>query len=165
MGFGLHVGWAIEGAIGSSHKVDPSYLSPHVNLASRLEAATKQYGVMLLISETVVANLTMSSLRKPCRKLDHVTVKGSVERLTLYTFDMPLFQQDLKVDLADYRNVFEAAVDSYIGGNWHKAVEIFQDCMQMWPSDRPPRVLLAFMATHKNMVPANWKGYRELTEK
>ena len=41
MGFGLHVGWAIEGAIGSFYKIDASYLSPNVNMASRLEAATK----------------------------------------------------------------------------------------------------------------------------
>ena len=50
MGFGLHVGWAIEGAIGSIYKIDASYLSPNVNMASRLEAATKQFGVQLLIS-------------------------------------------------------------------------------------------------------------------
>jgi class 3 adenylate cyclase len=37
MGFGLHVGWAIQGAIGSEYKVDASYLSPNINLASRLE--------------------------------------------------------------------------------------------------------------------------------
>ncbi len=41
MGFGLHIGWAIEGAIGSLFKIDASYLSPNVNMASRLEAATK----------------------------------------------------------------------------------------------------------------------------
>lgn len=34
MGFGLHYGWAIEGAIGSKMKVDASYLSPHVNMVS-----------------------------------------------------------------------------------------------------------------------------------
>ncbi len=50
MGLGLHVGWAIEGAIGSFYKIDASYLSPHVNMASRLEGATKQFGVPLLIS-------------------------------------------------------------------------------------------------------------------
>jgi class 3 adenylate cyclase len=50
MGFGLHVGWAIEGAIGSFYKIDASYLSPNVNMASRLEAATKQFGVPLLVS-------------------------------------------------------------------------------------------------------------------
>lgn len=41
MGFGLHVGWAIEGAIGSEFKIDASYLSPNVNLAARLEAASR----------------------------------------------------------------------------------------------------------------------------
>lgn len=49
MGFGLHVGWAIEGAIGSEFKIDASYLSPNVNMASRLEAATKQFGVPILV--------------------------------------------------------------------------------------------------------------------
>ena len=41
MGFGLHYGYAIEGAIGSFYKIDASYLSPNVNMSSRLEAATK----------------------------------------------------------------------------------------------------------------------------
>ncbi|EKX53110.1 hypothetical protein GUITHDRAFT_50110, partial [Guillardia theta CCMP2712] len=53
LGFGLHYGWAIECAIGSQHKVDVSYLSPHVNIASRLEAASKQYGVSILLSGDV----------------------------------------------------------------------------------------------------------------
>ena len=50
MGFGLHVGWAIEGAIGSELKIDVSYLSPNVNIAARLECATTQYGVPILFS-------------------------------------------------------------------------------------------------------------------
>lgn len=58
MGFGLHQGWAIEGAIGSFFKIDASYLSPNVNMASRLEAATKQYGVALLISGVLYEILT-----------------------------------------------------------------------------------------------------------
>lgn len=41
MNFGLHIGWGIEGAIGSNHKIDASYLSPNVNLASRLESVSK----------------------------------------------------------------------------------------------------------------------------
>lgn len=41
MGFGLHVGWAIEGAIGSDFKIDVSYLSPNVNMSESLEGATK----------------------------------------------------------------------------------------------------------------------------
>ena len=41
MGFGLHQGWGIEGAIGSEFKIDASYLSPNVNMAGKLESSTK----------------------------------------------------------------------------------------------------------------------------
>ena len=50
LGFGLHVGWSIEGAIGSEFKIDASYLSPHVNMCNKLEEETKAYGVPFLIS-------------------------------------------------------------------------------------------------------------------
>ena len=58
MGFGLHMGWGIEGAIGSSFKIDASYLSPNVNMASRLEAATKQFGTLILVSGILKKHLT-----------------------------------------------------------------------------------------------------------
>ncbi|CAD8115536.1 unnamed protein product [Paramecium primaurelia] len=87
MGFGLHVGWAIEGAIGSEYKIDASYLSPNVNMASRLEAATKQFGSMILISgqlRNVATNITQKNLRH----IDRVTVKGSIEPMNIYTVDL-----------------------------------------------------------------------------
>ena len=87
MGFGLHVGWAIEGAIGSEFKIDASYLSPNVNMASRLEAATKQYGVPILISGSIFDLLTPGA-KKYCRKIDRVTVKGSLKPMRLYTPDV-----------------------------------------------------------------------------
>ena len=52
MGFGLHAGWAIEGAVGSLQKVGATYLSPHVNMAARMEAATRQFGVSVLITRS-----------------------------------------------------------------------------------------------------------------
>lgn len=39
IGYGLHVGWAIEGAIGSDFKIDASYLSPHVTLTQRIQVS------------------------------------------------------------------------------------------------------------------------------
>jgi len=60
LGFGLHQGWSIEGAIGSEFKIDASYLSPNVNMAGRLEAGTKMFGVPLLISGPLVSILSPS---------------------------------------------------------------------------------------------------------
>jgi class 3 adenylate cyclase len=121
MGFGLHIGWAIEGAIGSEYKIDASYLSPNVNMASRLEAATKQFGTSILMSDDFAMMLSprceerpLASLcagaatllseavsidacpvlvcrvRKLCRAIDVITVKGSNKPVTLYTYDISL---------------------------------------------------------------------------
>lgn len=87
MGFGLHVGWAIEGAIGSEYKIDASYLSPHVNMASRLEAATKQYGVPFLLSGSIYDMLSPMA-KSLCRHIDTITVKGSEKPVRIYTSDV-----------------------------------------------------------------------------
>ena len=91
MGFGLHIGWAIEGAIGSQFKIDASYLSPNVNMAARLEAATKQFGVPLLISHHL-QNLFSEKVRTLCREIDRVTVKGSNSPVGLFTVDVDTSQ-------------------------------------------------------------------------
>lgn len=91
MGFGLHIGWGIEGAIGSQYKIDASYLSPNVNMASRLEAATRQFGVTMLISGKIHTNCS-EPYKKIMRHVDKVTVKGSIDPIDLFTVDL---DQDL----------------------------------------------------------------------
>lgn len=86
MGFGLHAGWAIEGAVGSIYKVDATYLSPHVNMAARLETSSRQYGVPLLASH-LIYELMSTEAQSKCRKLDVVTVKGSEVPIGIYTYD------------------------------------------------------------------------------
>lgn len=87
MGVGLHKGWAIEGAIGSKVKIDASYLSPHVNLASRLESATKKYNVPLLMSDAFFGGLS-GSIQSTCRRCDRVSFKGITDPMVIYHQDI-----------------------------------------------------------------------------
>ena len=87
MGFGLHTGWGIEGAIGSYYKIDCSYLSPNVNIAARLETATNIYGVDILFSGEFY-DLLSDFMKRKCRKIDIVTLKGSEKPVRLYTVDI-----------------------------------------------------------------------------
>jgi class 3 adenylate cyclase len=89
MGFGLHVGWGIEGAIGSPYKIDASYLSPNVNISARLEAATRQYGVSILISGELQEILN-EGFQEITRLIDIVTVKGSAIPMKFYTVNLKL---------------------------------------------------------------------------
>lgn len=86
MGFGLHVGWSIEGPIGSEFKVDASYLSPSVNMASRLEGGTKEYGVPMLITEDVYKLMTEN--KRHLRLIDRVIFEDNTEPTNLYTIDL-----------------------------------------------------------------------------
>ncbi|OMJ86393.1 hypothetical protein SteCoe_12120 [Stentor coeruleus] len=86
MGFGMHLGWAIEGAIGSQFKIDASYLSPNVNVASALEGSTKIYGVPLLISGPLYESFS-EPIQRYCRHIDTIVLKGNAKPLKLYTSD------------------------------------------------------------------------------
>jgi class 3 adenylate cyclase len=124
MGFGLHFGWAIEGSIGSIYKIDASYLSPNVNIASRLQSATKHYGVNILISGETY-DLFSDPVKKMCRLIDKVTVKGSLNPLRLYTVDVnlhfkPKVKEYNKMSLSKRKNIYESKkekllVNSYSG--------------------------------------------------
>jgi hypothetical protein len=87
MGCGLHMGWAVEGAIGSDKKIDASYISPHVNWAEFLESSTKEYGVPVLMSEPFY-KLLSEDVKKLCRQVDNIKKSASDEVTGLYTYDV-----------------------------------------------------------------------------
>jgi hypothetical protein len=86
MTFGMDAGWAVEGAVGSEYKIDATYLSPHVNMSSRMMSACKQYGVSILLSQAV-HELLSEPARAKMRNIDRVTVKGSSKIQKIYTYD------------------------------------------------------------------------------
>jgi class 3 adenylate cyclase len=87
LGFGLHLGWSIEGAIGSAFKIDASYLSPHVNVAVQLEEMTMEYDVKILMSEPLVRSCNPRFSRH-FRPVDRVQLPGSKTIARLFTVDL-----------------------------------------------------------------------------
>ena len=161
MGFGLHLGWAIEGAIGSNYKVDCSYLSPNVNMAARLEAATKQFGAEILLSGDFYQGLT-PAMKAKCRQIDHITVKGSIQPMKLYSCDVTF---PPGVNATSYYETFGKGVDLYTSGSWLEAKEVLESCLETWTDDIPPQNILTVMEETDFTAPDDWEGYRALTEK
>jgi hypothetical protein len=77
-------------------------------MASRLEAATKQFGVHILIS-SVLYNICSKVTQENMRRVDKVTVKGSKQPIELYTCEIypsalkPAAESDKKVDMKKTR--------------------------------------------------------------
>lgn len=86
MGYGLHAGWAVVGAIGTVYKIDASYLSPHVNMAARMEECTKTYSVPILFTSWFYCLLS-DAAKRYCRPVDSVWT-NSTGPMELFTFDV-----------------------------------------------------------------------------
>lgn len=98
LGFGLHLGWSIEGAIGSVYKIDASYLSQHVNGASKLEEKTKEYGCHIIISNDIAKHMSENA-RNNLRIIDVINLIDE-EETKIYTIDLDI--NALSIEEEDY---------------------------------------------------------------
>eukprot|EP00960_Hanusia_phi_P071877 767656-Hanusia_phi.AAC.6 len=142
-------------------------------MSSRLEAATKQYGVSILMSGDVVGLLSWD-IKRLCRLIDRVTVKGSTSPIDLYTFDEPsmrsrggtvpddidfsslqssraFFEVAAPSTDSEFRRDFARAISVYLGGpdgsraNWPSAMDRLRACLRKRPGDGPTLAILRYM--------------------
>ena len=98
LGFGLHLGQSIEGAIGSMFKIDASYLSTNVNMANELEENTKTFKKELIMSGDFYDYLSEDAKRY-VRLLDIFKTKsGEITRLYSIDLDLECIQIEKKKD-------------------------------------------------------------------
>ena len=79
IGIGVNTGEAVIGNMGSNTRFDYSAIGDAVNTAARLESATKEAGVDILIGERTAQKVDKCSLH------DTIKVKGKAKALKVYT--------------------------------------------------------------------------------
>ena len=83
VGIGVNTGEAVVGNMGSSTRFDYSAIGDAVNIAARLESATKEAGVEILIGETTARE--EMKLNDQLYSHGEIKVKGKAEPLQVYT--------------------------------------------------------------------------------
>jgi adenylate cyclase len=126
IGIGLNTGDACVGNMGSDQRFDYSVLGDDVNLASRLEGQSKNYGVSIVIGEKTkeraedFANL----------ELDMIKVKGKNKPVTIYTL---LGGKALagNAGFMELKETFNAMLSAYRGCDWSRALELIEACKKI----------------------------------
>jgi len=178
MSFGLHAGWAIQGAIGSKYKIDASFMSQDVEISTYMRTATESYGVPIIMSH-VFYSLLSAKVQKQCRVLDCVKF-GNVGKspISLHTFDIAcserlLLPSEGNVPFAFIEKVqanvpqgfvttFNDGVAQYLEGNWSECAEPFRKAQQMMQADGPTKKMLDILKNADEKTPQDWAGYRRL---
>ena len=164
IGIGLHFGKVIIGTVGGGERMDSTAIGDTVNVASRVEGASKIYRVPLVVTEDVVDTLPEGHGYR-LRFLDRVRVMGREQPIGLFEVRGTSQEPNHAVDLA-WIALFEKASQDYFAGKFADAKAEFKAFLELVPNDGPAQLYLERCEDQwEETSDANWTGVTNLETK
>jgi PAS domain S-box-containing protein len=162
IGIGINSDTVISGNIGSSKRMEFTAIGDGVNLSSRLEAASKQYGCDIVISENTY-NQCQDQLI--VRELDCIRVKGKTQPVSVFEL-VEEVGQPLPSHHEQVIELYSRGRDLYKSQNFSLALPYFATVLEVFPNDKASYLHMG-RCQHfiKNPPAKDWDGVWTMTTK
>jgi adenylate cyclase len=159
---GINTGLAKVGFMGTDALASYTMMGDTVNLAARLEAAGKDYGVNVMLAEPTKLLVENEFL---IRILDLVRVKGKNEPVRVY--ELVSGKTSIPQYLADSVGLYEQGFNLYLARNWDAAIAKFQESEKAkGKKDKSSNILITRCQDYKISPPSkDWDGVFTRTTK
>ena len=155
IGIGISADVIVSGNIGSPKRMDYTVIGDGVNLASRLEGATKFYGSKFLISESCQQRLKGQYLM---REIDLMTVKGKTKPVAVFEV-MDHLPTDARSSMEGMLETYSQSLNRYRQKDFDGALKGFNQALEMHPDDKTCQIYLERSQHYlKNPPPDDWDG-------
>ncbi|MCA9174461.1 MAG: adenylate/guanylate cyclase domain-containing protein [Planctomycetales bacterium] len=157
VGIGINSGIAAVGNTGSKVEFQYGVFGNVVNVASRLQSATKQFGVDCLVS---AATLHRAGDVFPVRELATIKVVGINEEIVIH--ELPHRPPE---DWTDLRDRYQSALSDYAAARFADAVRKLGELLREFPQDEPSMRLLGLSVAELRQPSEPFSPVSSLTQK